>query len=169
MFEGINQFINLKTGVDQGECCESIYWWSTLVTPKPHNLSPCFLLCVCLLYMFIKQTIRDASVYPLIFFRFLILVYFLSQINYMACHSNLFYQILGRPNDKKVGLVICVSHHTSSTLTLNTWTAMHAGRYTWPCGGRTVYAGRSNRSTTEAPSVRVAQHRQRDSHAASRW
>ena len=42
-------------------------------------------------------------------FGFLILVHFLSQINYVACHSSSFYQVLGqvlgRPNDpKKVGL-----------------------------------------------------------------
>jgi len=36
---------------------------------------------------------------------FLILVYFLSQINYVACYSSSFYQVLGRPNDlKKVEL-----------------------------------------------------------------
>ena len=27
------------------------------------------------------------------------LVYFLSQINYVVCHSNLFYQVLGRLNN----------------------------------------------------------------------
>ena len=38
-------------------------------------------------------------------FGFLILVHFLSQINYVACHSNSFYQILDRPiNPKKVEL-----------------------------------------------------------------
>jgi len=38
-------------------------------------------------------------------FGFLILVYFFSQINYVACHFSLFYQVLGRLVDpKKMGL-----------------------------------------------------------------
>ena len=32
---------------------------------------------------------------------FVILVDFLSQTNYLACHSSLFYQVLGQPNDPK--------------------------------------------------------------------
>ena len=38
---------------------------------------------------------------PIGVFRFIILVHFLSQINYVAYHSSQFYQILGRPNDQK--------------------------------------------------------------------
>ena len=38
-----------------------------------------------------------------IFFEFVILVHFLSQTNYVAYHSNLFYQILGRSNEPKKG------------------------------------------------------------------
>ena len=37
------------------------------------------------------------------FFKFVILVHFLSQTNYVAYHSNLFYQILGRSNEPKKG------------------------------------------------------------------
>jgi len=37
---------------------------------------------------------RDASGYPLVFLSLSILIYFLSQTNYVACHSSSFYQIL---------------------------------------------------------------------------
>ena len=39
-------------------------------------------------------------------FEFFILVYFFSQANYVACYSNLFYQILSRSNDKKSGTCV---------------------------------------------------------------
>ena len=38
---------------------------------------------------------------PIVVYEFVILVHFLSQTNYVACHSSSFYQVLGRPNDPK--------------------------------------------------------------------
>ena len=46
---------------------------------------------------------------PIGVFGFLILVHFISQTNYVACHSSSFYQVLGRPNDpKNMGLASLV-------------------------------------------------------------
>ena len=54
---------------------------------------------------------------PIDVFEFLILIYFLSQINYISCYSNSFYQVLGRPNDPKNVTCIPNSHGTfTSTL-----------------------------------------------------
>ena len=57
------------------------------------------------LLMIALAAARDASGYLISVFEFVILIHFFSQTNYVAYHSNLFYQILGRPNDPKdVGL-----------------------------------------------------------------
>ena len=54
---------------------------------------------------------------PIGVFEFVILVYFLSQTNYIACHSSSFYQILGRPNDaKEVGLASLVGSYNGENI-----------------------------------------------------
>ena len=62
-------------------------------------------------------------------FGFLILIHFLFQINYVACHSSSFYQVLGRPIDpKKMGLASLTVMHLDA-LIISTPLGFYASKY----------------------------------------
>ena len=61
---------------------------------------------------------------PIGVFGFLMLIYFFSQINYVACHSSSFYQVLDRPNDpKNIGLASLTATHYVQTKCKSVWKA----------------------------------------------